>query len=76
MTVTPDSDLVKYPRYLVEYLDGGQDVFAVDDFTLQQGPSSGMGAMLAIIAREWQDDGYLKEGEIVAIQRVPTDARN
>jgi hypothetical protein len=68
MTLRPGSDLVRFPRYVCEYEDGGTDVFACPDATLEQGPKL---AMLRLVANEWQADGFLRPGTIVAIRPNP-----
>jgi hypothetical protein len=65
MTVCPELDLANHFRFIVMYDDGSEDVFAVPEATLDQGPDA-----LQIIAAEWQADGFIKEGRIVAL-RVP-----
>ena len=65
MTFTPEEDLAKHVRFLLAYSDGSMDVFAVPEATLLQG---GVPAVLPIIAWEWQNDGYLKPGTIVAVR--------
>ena len=37
MTFSPERDLVKYPRFIAQYDDGSDDVFAVPHVTLEQG---------------------------------------
>ena len=65
MTVCPELDLAKHRRFIVMYADGGEDVIGVPEVTLDQGPG-----VLRIIAGEWQRDGFIKAGMIVAV-RVP-----
>ncbi len=65
MTFTPAEDLAKHIRFQADYADGSTDVFAVPEATLLQG---GVPAVLPIIAHEWQKDGYLKPGDIVAVR--------
>ena len=36
MTFTPEEDLAKHLRFIVEYEDGSRDAFAVPGATLQQ----------------------------------------
>ena len=36
MTFTPEEDLAKHLRFIVEYEDGSRDAFAVSGATLQQ----------------------------------------
>src|SRR5262245_30045662 len=55
MTLTPAADLLRFPRYVCEYEDGGTDVFACPDSMLEQGPKL---AMLRLVADEWQADGF------------------
>ena len=64
MTMDP-CDLAKHVQFQAEYDDGSTDVFAVLEATLLQG---GVPAVLPIIAWEWQQDGYLKPGTIVAVR--------
>ena len=71
MALSPGSDLVRFPRYVCVYDDGGTDVFACPDATLQQGPPEGRLAMLRLVANEWQADGFLRPGTIVAIRPNP-----
>ena len=66
MTVCPELDLANHFRFIVMYDDGSEDVFAVPESTLDQGDLG----VLRIIAGEWQRDGFIKEGRIVAL-RVP-----
>ena len=68
MTLRPGSDLVRFPRYVCEYEDGGTDVFACPDATLEQGPKL---ALLRLVANEWQTHGFLRPGTIVAIRPNP-----
>jgi hypothetical protein len=72
MTFTPAEDLAKHVRFQAYYDDGSTDVFAVPEATLLQG---GVAAVLPSIAWEWQRDGYLKEGDIIAI-RLKTFAQH
>ena len=65
MTLTPEKDLAQHVRLIAMYEDGSQDVFAVPQATLDQGP--GVAGIARIIAGEWQRDGYLKPGKIVAV---------
>ena len=65
MTACPELDLANHFRFIVMYDDGSEDVFAVPEATLDQGLDA-----LQIIAAEWQADGFIKEGRIVAL-RVP-----
>jgi len=78
MTLSHESDLANYPRYLVQFDDGSLDIFACPDTTLEQGRPEGWGSLLKTVAREWQDDGYLRQGKIMGIWRldanIPTDA--
>ena len=70
MTLSPGSDLVRFPRYVCEYEDGGTGVFACPDARLEQAPDGKL-AMLRLVANEWQADGYLRSGTIVAIRPNP-----
>ena len=49
MTISPEEDLAKHIRLMVDYDDGSTDVFAVPEATLQQGASE----VVRMIA-EWQ----------------------
>ena len=40
MTFTPEKDLANHIRFIAEYEDGSNDVFAVPECTLRQGPSA------------------------------------
>jgi hypothetical protein len=67
MTVSPKEDLAKHVRFIAEYEDGSQDVFAVPQSTLDQGP--GALGIARIVAGEWQRDGHLKRGTITKVRR-------
>jgi hypothetical protein len=45
--------------------------------SLEQGPVEGWPSIAKIIAKEWQDDGYLRAGEIVEIypMKIVADSR-
>jgi hypothetical protein len=70
MTLSPGSDLLRFPRYVCEYEDGGTGVFACPDARLEQAPDGKL-AMLRLVANEWQADGYLRSGTIIAIRPNP-----
>jgi hypothetical protein len=65
MTFTPAEDLARHVLFQADYDDGSTDCFAAPEATLLQG---GVPAVLPIIAWEWQRDGYLKAGTIVAVR--------
>jgi hypothetical protein len=65
MTFTPAEDLARHIRFQAYYDDGSTDCFAVPEATLLQGD---VFAVIPIIAWEWQKDGYLKPGTIVAVR--------
>ena len=69
MTFTPEKDLAHHIRFIAEYEDGSNDVFAVPECTLRQGPSAV--GIARLVAGEWQRDGYLKEGRIVGVRWPP-----
>ena len=51
------------------YEDGSVDHFAIPECSLEQGPMN----IARSVAREWQDDGYLKQGKIVSVRRLTTE---
>jgi hypothetical protein len=65
MTFTPQKDLAQHVRFIAMYDDGSQDVFAIAQSTLDQGP--GAAGIARIIAGEWRRDGYLKPAKIVGV---------
>jgi len=67
MTLNPKEDLAKHVRFIAEYDDGSEEVFAVPQATLDQGP--GALRIARVVASEWQRYGHLKPGTIVSIRR-------
>jgi hypothetical protein len=51
-----------------EYDDGSTEMFAVPELPLSRDRESG--GIARIVAREWQNDGYLKPGRIVRVYPV------
>ena len=70
MTFTPEADLKNHIRFIAEYEDGSSDVFAVPECSLNQGPMP----IARIVAHEWQADGYLPQGRIIAVRRLGFDS--
>ena len=70
MTFTPEADLKNHIRFIAEYEDGSSDVFAVPECSLNQGPMP----IARIVAHEWQADGYLPHGGIIAVRRLGFDS--
>jgi hypothetical protein len=67
MIISPEEHLAKHVRFIAEYEDGSEEVFAVPQCTLDQGP--GALSIARVVAGEWQRDGYLKQGTIVRVRR-------
>jgi hypothetical protein len=75
MTFTPEHDLAEHPRWLVLYADGGEDVIAVPQCTLAQGPPSGWISFVRLVAHEWMADGFIRHGQIVGVKAIFAKSR-
>ena len=69
MTFNPRGDIRNRIRFVAEYEDGLLGLFAVPECGLNQGPMP----IARIVAREWQDGGYLPLGRIVSVRRLTTE---
>ena len=69
MTLNPRRDIANHIRFVAEYEDGVLGLFAVPECSLGQGPMD----ITRIVAREWQDSGYLPQGRIVSVRRLTTE---
>ncbi len=67
MIISREEHLARHVRFVAVYEDGSEEVFAVPQATLDQGPGS-LG-IARIVAGEWQRDGHLKPGTIVRVRR-------
>jgi hypothetical protein len=67
IVISREEHLAKHVRFIAEYEDGSEEVFAVPQATLDQGP--GALGIARIVAGEWQREGHLKPGAIVRVRR-------